>query len=363
MADPVTGLTPAPADGQQPFSFAAAPTAPGFDVIEILPEGAPQDRLRALRQRSLDLHALMPPFEDVRTASMARIEAASALKRLTAHPQEFGFNLKPDDRRVIAATKALDKATDELQRIKDRSEARSAAWQAVGRVLQAVETWLRDGRPSGTVLHDFDGPAPKLVKNEDVLSGIERLRRRARELKADLHRIESAPYPSSHAKAKMREQIEALSMQGVPVVSDVVEHDRQIIWPTKTVRSEVFGGTERSLASAQVPDALALTCWLHKDALIKRLDAEIDAEADDKAALTHEARQKAEAEVMGDLLSVERDEAALTWRAIDDKLPVEFRSDINPIAVLQVQLVTVPRADVSGTSATHAYDIVGPGRR
>ena len=84
MADPVTGLTPAPAAGQQPFRFAAAPTAPGFDVIEILPEGAPQDRLRALRQRSLDLHALMPPFEDVRTASLARQEAQNALTRLVS---------------------------------------------------------------------------------------------------------------------------------------------------------------------------------------------------------------------------------------------------------------------------------------
>ena len=46
------------------------------------------------------------------------------------------------------------------------------------------------------------------------------------------------------------------------------------------------------------------------NALLARLDALISEEADDPAALTHEARQKAEAEVMGDLLAVERDEAA-----------------------------------------------------
>jgi Putative transposase of IS4/5 family (DUF4096) len=37
----------------------------------------------------------------------------------------------------------------------------------------------------------------ELNKGETVLDGIERLRRRCRELKADLHRIASAPFPSS----------------------------------------------------------------------------------------------------------------------------------------------------------------------
>jgi hypothetical protein len=35
-----------------------------------------------------------------------------------------------------------------------------------------------------------------------------------------------------------------------------------------------------------VPDTLALLAWLHRDALVKRLEAEIDAESDDAAALT-----------------------------------------------------------------------------
>ena len=100
---------------------------------------------------------------------------------------------------------------------------------------------------------------------------------------------------------------------------------------------------QRSLAFAEVTDTLALTCWLHRDALIKRLDAE----SDDGAALTHEQRQQREAEVQSDLLSAERDEAWCVWRAIDDKLPVEHRSDCSPLAILQVQLITTPRADAS----------------
>ena len=83
-------------------------------------------------------------------------------------------------------------------------------------------------------------------------------------------------------------------------------------------------------------------CWLHKDALIKRLDAALTAESDDAAALTHEMRQQQEAEVQGDLLAVERDEAALMFKAWAEGLPVMPRADIDPVAVLAVELVNAP---------------------
>jgi hypothetical protein len=78
-------------------------------------------------------------------------------------------------------------------------------------------------------------------------------------------------------------------------VSRLVELDGLVDFQTQSVRSEVIGSSERSLAFAHVPDALAMFAWLHRETLINRLDAEIDSEADDAAALTPEARQKAEA--------------------------------------------------------------------
>ena len=96
-----------------------------------------------------------------------------------------------------------------------------------------------------------------------------------------------------------------------------------------------------------MPDAVALTCWLHKDALIASLDREIASEADDKAALSHEAREKAEAEVMGDLLAVERDECALVWQAQAQNLPCEHRADCAPVAILNLALIAAPRSVAS----------------
>ena len=122
------------------------------------------------------------------------------------------------------------------------SEARTAAWQAASGALANVEQWLKHGKPSGVLLQDHEADPPKLNKGETAIDAIERLRRRGRELKADLHRIESAPYPSTYCKAQMRTQIEQLAMQGAPDISPIVEHDSNVIWSMQRVQSHRSSG-------------------------------------------------------------------------------------------------------------------------
>ncbi|UFW85357.1 hypothetical protein BjapCC829_36455 [Bradyrhizobium barranii] len=148
----------------------------------------------------------------------------------------------------------------------------------------------------------------------------------------------------------MREQIEALAQRGTPSVSRLIELDGPVDFQTQSLTSEVHA-ERRSLAFTETADALALVAWLHRDALITALDREISTEADDKAALSLEARQKAEAEVMGDLLAVERDECALIWQAQAQNLPCEHHQDVSILALLSVALVTAPSADASPESS------------
>jgi hypothetical protein len=150
-------------------------------------------------------------------------------------------------------------------------------------------------------------------------------------------------------------------MQG-PSVSALVELDGKIEFQTQRVRSEVFT-EQRALAFAEVPDALALIAWLHKDALVAALAREIDTESDDKAALSHEQRQQSEAETMSDRLATERIEAALTWSAMEQSLPVEFRPDISPLAILQLRLVTVAPTNGHASSMEHEGFNLAGGRR
>jgi len=104
---------------------------------------------------------------------------------------------------------------------------------------------------------------------------------------------------------------------------------------------------------------------MFKDQLIAKLDALIADESDDAAALSHADRELRTAEVMGDLLAVERDESALVWLAQSQSLPVEHRADCDACAILQIRLVTAPLADVPDTTpGHHAYDLIGGrGRR
>jgi hypothetical protein len=108
---------------------------------------------------------------------------------------------------------------------------------------------------------------------------------------------------------------------------------------------------------------LAVFCWLHRDQLVAALDREIDAEADDKAALSHEARERQAAEVQGDPLDIERQEATLMFLGWADGLPIQPRPELAPVAVLNVRLVTAPTINGRGSSPQHVISIVGAGRQ
>jgi hypothetical protein len=361
MSGPATTLTPAPTTtALAPMPFSTGPQlAPTFDVIELLPPRA-AGRLRALRQRATDAHAVSVSFEDVRTASMAKIEAANRLKRLTDHPQDGGFKLPLSDSRVIVATAHLEKMSEDFERLTELQTVRAAAFQMAAQAKVTCETYLRDGLPGGTALEAVDVKPPKPTKGETgLLDQIESRRAKVRDLRAELRRIESAPYPSAHAKAKCRAAVEALAQRCVVDVGRVVAHDGEIVWPTQVLRAQVFNSKEPIYISTEVPDTLALFAWLNREALIKRLDVEVAAIADDKAALTPEVRQQSEAKVLDDLLSVERDESALVWLAQEQGLPAEHRGDCAALAILQCRLITAPRA-TNATSSEHFFEVAQP---
>ena len=249
--------------------------------------------------------------------------------------------------------------TDDTKRLNDRYEARSQAWTEAGQALSNAEAWLRDGQPAGTVLEDFDGPEPKLTKGESITDAIQRLRHRGRELRAAIIRNTSAPFPSAYTKAQMRRQVEQLAERGATSVSHLVEHDRPVEFSMTQLMVPVHNATPGAVGFVDVTDALALFAWLHRDALIEKLSAEIDAESDDSSAMTHEAREKENAEAFTDLLSTERDESCFVWLAQAERLPVEHRADINPVALLSLKLVTTAAGNRRGTSPEHGYNIVG----
>jgi hypothetical protein len=355
----ITSLPAATPEGMSPRStINYTPSHIGNDPLRYLPALA-RDRLEHLQQHVEDLHNLCVPFGQRQEANAARMEADTRLKRLLARPQEGGFDLPDDDLRVVVARRELAERTREAKRLDDLDTARSGAWRAASSTVANVMVWINSGIPGGTTLEAIEIEPPKLLKDEDVLQAVMRLRKHGSELKATIDRISSSPFPSEHCKRRMREMVEQLAMRGAIDVSPLIERDAGIEFPTQRLQSTVYNEAQRSLAFGDVADH-AIWVWLHRDALIKRLEVEIDSKSDDKRALSHAERERQQAELQTALLDIERQEAELVFHAMSESKKVEHRPEISPIALLAVELVTRPGDLSSGSSREHVYDVAQP---
>ncbi|WP_029582937.1 hypothetical protein [Bradyrhizobium sp. URHD0069] len=311
------------------------------DEADLLPPPA-AERLRELRQLGDDAHLLVrsahEETQDLRTEIQGH---RNRLHRLRGARGADGFDLDDDDVRVTSEQARLDQKMVELKRRSELGELRGERWRILRTTIKNAEDWVRS-KPGGTEIVMHEPVEPQLKKGEDILAAIERIRRRGRELEADLARIAASPWPSAIAKQKMRERIGQLAESGRPWVEQAIENDAEIPFQTQTHPVRILNGDPSLIGFTELPDTLALLAWLHGDALIAALDREIDEVADDPNALTAAQRQKAEGEVRADLLSVQRQEAELVWKAQADGAAVTHRPDIDPRALLGVKLIAAP---------------------
>ncbi len=143
-------------------------TGAGVDLSELLPPRA-AEKLRMLRQQAKDLHALRPDLLDRQEANTARGDKERWLQRLLAPRSENGFNLPESDPEVVLARQELEKLADEARRLEERNQRRTEQWRSASLVVQAVEDWLKNGRPGGVVLEEFDGRAAAVAEGRELV--------------------------------------------------------------------------------------------------------------------------------------------------------------------------------------------------
>lgn len=137
----------------------------------------------------------------------------------------------------------------------------------------------------------------------------------------------------------MREQVAGWVEAGRPNVSGSISNGSDVMFETERVTVDVHS-EPRSLGFFEAPNLIATLAWFDPDRMIARLDEELTEEAGSYTeALTDVDRQKAEAEVLGDLLECERTEVGLIELAATRGTNISYRSDTNPQALLAVQLV------------------------
>ena len=189
---------------------------------------------------------------------------------------------------------------------------------------------------------------PKMQDGETLADAVERLRRYIRGRRVDLGAVKFAPYPSSESKQRMRAEIEALAERGRPNVFHLIESRDGINWPSQTsqtMTTPIGPNDQAQLMISTTPDALGVMAWIHRDALIARLDKEIESCSTDAEALTDEQRTVKSAAIWADILAYEREEEVLIERMEASGALFLRRQDADPRAVLGLSS-DMPEPDV-----------------
>jgi hypothetical protein len=310
-AETATAPAAAPAPAM-PTAASASNAAPGRspnyfvgDVIDRLPKEA-RNILLNLRERANELHS---PTRDLRESiDFERTEA----QKLRLQLEQIELNTLESERarldenpNVIGLRASLVKRQENVARLQARHDACTAGWQPVRALVQACEKYL-DEAPGKLVLHT--GADPVLRKNETAASAVERCRRRARELTADIAKIKAAPWPSELRKAAARQQLADLAERGRVAALGSIDHGEELKFPS--VQADVWQNKpEANYVAVSSFDALGLIAKLFPAQLIALAESEIDKCADDDAALSPAARSQALATALADKLATEREEA------------------------------------------------------
>ncbi|MCA1492750.1 hypothetical protein I6F11_17660 [Ensifer sp. NBAIM29] len=320
------------------------------DPIDRLPAEA-QSVLADLRERVDDLYALLMTIsEKKQEAWHARGEAEGAYKMLTnaeiAVRNGRSHIYSADHPAAVSAKAKWDKAARIAQELADKYDALGARLQAQRRLLDKIESYIR---AAGDLTAS---PALKLKMPavDRLAAEVERVRAEIAELAAEKHAINSAAFTSAEAKARARAEIEALAEKGRPRVLDLIDHGPRsgLTWPHLITQSRNHGmglhlpGDELRAFTELDGSGLAVLAWLHRDALVQAIEAEIDAVAEDENALSTEERAANLAALDLRILGAERIEAALVAASGGS---IDHREDISPLAVLGVDVPSPRRED------------------
>ena len=255
-----------------------------------------------------------------------RLEARLASEQASARSAEDEANdlnaqLFERRRAVGSAAEALDvevgELLDRLHAVGERAARANAATSVLSVLVDACRPLVDGGRAM----------EPVAVKR-DPKADTATLRAQIADLKAKRRKVENAPLTADDAKAMARIQLDALARNGKPDVFGLVERGARISWPEHIISNRGERPNER------IPDGLALVAWLHHDALVKALDAEVDRLADARNGVALSERPAMVAKLDADILALERQDAEAVWAA---KNLTGFRPETHPLAVLGCQ--------------------------
>jgi uncharacterized coiled-coil DUF342 family protein len=206
--------------------YVPQPVNAAADVIEMLPVEAAAI-LASLRNRHDDLlDAVRRHSDNLAELRSDRTMVVNRIKQLRASAMEHGYSLREDDPLVVAERTKETALTKQIDDVVAKQKARSDLRVPIGRLIDAIERYVRDEVTHGRPLQMHAPVEPKLHKNESPSTAIERMRQQLGELRRELQALEQRPVTFEVARERMCRELDELTHRGKPDLRFLAQPER-----------------------------------------------------------------------------------------------------------------------------------------
>ncbi len=249
------------------------------------------------------------------TAATSRLADAYRRRDLLAEEIDQKIENMPGGNRYqdeVAALRAplkiVDAEVDQLKAEVGRSEREFATFDCIERAAK----WLAEpAQLSRSLKHQ---PGSKIKAGVDHRVLVEKVRSRIDDLAEQIEAVELAPAPADDLRNRIATEVDRLAEAGRPII-DHRDPD------------SIAGAIYRA---AKVD---AFSIWLNRDALVKKLTAEV---IDAPNAMSEAAKRNALADLAAKLLEAEREEETLIVAAHAVGTAINRRRAADPGALLEI---------------------------
>lgn len=230
----------------------------------------------------------------------------------------------------------LEAVKSEISRLSGRRSAIAVRGRAFKQRTETMKRYINSTFSTNTKL-DFNPIEPLATAHLAV--AFAEAREQTNQLATAREEIERAPQTLAETRAAVAAEVAALAERGKPFLTHTFERG-PIRWGTEFVSSDLDAGVaggEFSPSAVEVVNAAALVCWAMKDTILKKLNTELEALADDKHAMSAADKAKALAANAIALLKAQREEEALAFACLKEGIDtIELRPDASAEAMLGI---------------------------
>lgn len=246
----------------------------------------------------------------------AEIEAADVLRGTVNRASELNRVM------LLRSAGDIEDEKAELSRLQALQAQQQRRHMEIANCVMRLRRFFME-LPASVDLEDAPREKVQARKGESLPDAINRVRLEISRAQSEVRKLSQAGPRAADLKRAARKYVMQLAETGRPKI---------------TATHEKFEIEFQTGGFTLAPNVRAIISWLDPDALIKRLEDEIDALPVPPLTLSLKEKNERLTVAKAKLLTLEREEEALIEAASDDGQRIVRRYDADPVAVLGVQI-------------------------